>query len=110
VAGGRHLATSVLTRTQPACVATRNTSRTHGSGVRAGAFILSGNTSLPDKRRRADLWTSRDLRTWTELPARLQSQPSGGTALPVAANQHVAVAVNVVRGNDHYIWRRRLRS
>jgi hypothetical protein len=72
--------------------------RTHGW------WILGGNTATPDGRRRADIWMSSDLRTWSELPPRLQGSPTQGGSVPLAANQNVVVAASIYPDNALWLW------
>jgi hypothetical protein len=68
-----------------------------------GWWILSGNTGTPDGQRRTDIWTSRDLKHWTELPKHLQGAPNGGTSLPTAAIRQTVIGTALYY--DHAIWR-----
>jgi hypothetical protein len=70
--------------------------RTHGT------WILSGNTGTPDGQRRGDIWTSRDLKHWNELPRRLQGKAGGGFAVPTAADTNTVIATSLY--SDHAIW------
>jgi hypothetical protein len=68
-----------------------------------GWWIVSGNTGTPTGQRRTDIWTSRDLKHWTELPKRLQGTPNGGTSLPTAATRQTVIGTALAY--DHAIWR-----
>ena len=70
--------------------------RTHGW------WILSGNTGTPDGRRRTDIWMSRDLKHWSELPRHLQGKPGSGVGLPTAANGDTVIGTGLFF--DHVIW------
>jgi hypothetical protein len=67
-----------------------------------GVWILSGNTGTSDGRRRTDIWTSRDLKHWTELPRRLQGSATSGYAVPTAANNDTVIGTSLFE--DHAIW------
>ena len=68
-----------------------------------GWWILSGNTGTPDGQRRTDIWTSPDLKHWTELRRRLQGPPNSGTSLPTAANRQTVIGTALYY--DHTILR-----
>ncbi len=67
-----------------------------------GWWILSGNTGTTDGRRRDDIWWSRDLRHWSELPRRLQGRDGEGSGLPTAANGHAVVAVGTSQSDGRF--------
>jgi hypothetical protein len=70
-----------------------------------GWWILSGNTGTPDGRRRADIWMSRDLRTWSELPRRLQGNTGRGVAVPSGSNSTSVVAAAGADDRSLWLWR-----
>jgi hypothetical protein len=70
-----------------------------------GWWILSGNTGTADGRRRADIWMSRDLQTWSELPRRLQGNAGGGVAVPSGANSTAVIAATSVNDRSLWLWR-----
>jgi hypothetical protein len=72
-----------------------------------GWWILTGNTGTPSGQRQTDIWTSRDLTTWRELPAHLRGKvqgDGGGWSPAPAAGRHAVVAVGTYGDGKVWIW------
>lgn len=69
-----------------------------------GWWVISGNTGTADGSRRDDIWWSRDLEHWSELPLRLQGPDGSGSGLPSAANARAVVAMGFGQGGRYWIW------